>query len=246
MHILQLTLRIPFPLTDGGAQAMYHLGQALHSAGHRLTVAALNTRKHHQNPTVLSDYAQVVATDLDTTPRLLPALWCEAFGALPYNIARFQSAAHAATLHGLLQCQTFDAILLEGVYLAPYIPVLRAHSRAPVILRAHNVEYDIWAQYARYERHPLRRWFFNRMARRGKAFETQALKQFDGVAALTPQDAEAFRALGYDGPLAVIPAGAMPPPSDLPPVTAAPQIGFLANMEWLPNVQGLEWFLQEV
>jgi hypothetical protein len=62
------------------------------------------------------------------------------FRTTPYNFERFQSAAYADRLAGLLLRETFDMIQVEGSQMAWYLPLIRRHATAPVVLRAHNVE----------------------------------------------------------------------------------------------------------
>lgn len=247
VNILQLTLRVPWPPTDGGSQAMLQLRQALQRSGCRVELAALNTPKHHAAPEVIESLAPAWATDIDTRLRPAAALRNLLASKLPYNVERFWSAAHAARLEERIAAARPDLVLMEGVYLALYIDaVRRAAPRLPVVLRAHNVEYQIWERYAAAERPGPRRWYFQHLARRGQAFERDRLPRFDGIAALTAEDAAHFRRLGYGGPVAVLPPGVDPPEKAAPPPLETNGLCFLGSLEWLPNLQGLDWFLDEV
>jgi len=254
MNILVLTLRIPYPPNDGGALAMYGLMEALSHGGHQLSVAALNTQKHRQDPSALQDVArQVFTTEVDTTVRVLPVLLNAAFGRTAYNINRFYDAKHEKLLKQLLQAQQFDLIQLEGVYLAHYLPTIKAYTDAPVVLRAHNVEYAIWERLAAAETEGWKRLYYNMLARRGKRFEVAALSGFDGILPISPKDAQKFRELGYKGPMHLLPMGLDPSRYPQAPAekAASPantplQVASLSSLEWTPNVQGLRWFLNEV
>lgn len=249
MKILLLTLRVPYPLTDGGAIAMYRLMEALHRAGHELHILALNTRKHHQDPAVLERFGKVSTTQLDTTPSAPAAVSNLLFSRLPYNIARFLSEEHALRLQKILETEQFDVIQLEGVYLGLYLPLIRANTKAPILLRAHNVEYEIWAEMARTEKHAFKKLYYRHLAKRGRRFERATVPEFDGVAAISPLDAEAFRKMGFKGELRDIPSGV--PLADLSKPQDAKEelpsgLASLGSLEWRPNVQGLRWFLDEV
>ena len=247
MHIALLTLRIPWPLRDGGAQATWGHAQLLREMGHRLTMLTLNTRKHRQEPAVLAELGTVVTTDIDTSLRPLAALQ-SLLGSTGYNIDRFYSPEHANRIEQTLLRDPADIVLLEGVYLAQYLPAIwAALPDVPVVLRAHNVEFEIWQRLARAERNPLKRWYYGHLARRGEAFERQSLKQFDGLLAITPRDLAHFQALGYTGASMWLPALYTGPLAAPPQVgSGAQQIGFLGSLDWLPNVQALDWFRQQV
>jgi glycosyltransferase involved in cell wall biosynthesis len=226
---------------------MYHMAEELQRAGHEVTLAALNTRKHRQDPALLQHVATVHAAEVDTTPRPLPALHNLLFGKLPYNIVRFDQPAFHQLLARLLRQEAFDLIQLEGVYLACYLHTLRQHSQAPIVLRAHNVEYRIWERLAEAERNPLKRYYYRHLAGRGRTFEAQMLPRFDGIAAITPEDARQLAQLAPQVPVHSVPSGYTPPPLPPHPSPRVPHsLCFLGSLEWLPNVQGLEWFLQFV
>ena len=246
MKILVLTLRIPYPLDDGGAIAMYRALENLSRAGHEVTLAALNTRKHREDPGVMNGVvSRVVAADVDTTPNPLKALYSLLFSQLPYNVSRFYSGKFEAELTELLEQEDFDVVQMEGIYLAMYLPVVRRLADAPALLRAHNVEYKIWRSYAQAETSPLKRWYFRQLAKKGERFERRKLKKFHGVIALTEEDGVDFRKLGYEGPLEAIPVGINCPESTPPPEENL-ALAFLGSLEWLPNIQGLRWFLEKV
>lgn len=226
---------------------MLQLRQALQRSGCGVELAALNTPKHHAPPEVIESLAPAWATDIDTRIRPVAALRNLLASKLPYNVERFWSAAHADSLKERIAAARPNLVLMEGVYLALYIDaVRRAAPRLPVVLRAHNVEYQIWERYAAAERPGPRRWYFQHLVRRGEIFEREQLPRFDGVAALTAEDAAHFRRLGYSGPLAVLPPGVEPPENAAPTPTEANSLCFLGSLEWLPNLQGLDWFLDEV
>lgn len=246
MKILVLTLRIPYPLNDGGAIAMYRALEHLSAAGHEVTLAALNTKKHRQDPGVMDGaVSRVVAVELDTTPNPFAALRSLLFSPLPYNVSRFYSRNFEEQLAELLEAESFDVVQMEGVYLAQYLPTVRRLADAPALLRAHNVEYKIWQSYAAAESSPVKRWYFRQLARKGERFERRKLKKFHGVIALTEEDGADFRQLGYEGPLEAIPVG-ITLPDRVPEPEPHNALAFLGSLEWLPNLQGLRWFLDKV
>jgi polysaccharide biosynthesis protein PslH len=249
MKVLQLSLRVPWPLTDGGAQATYGLSKMLKEQEVDLTLFALNTRKHFIAESELGELrklARFITTEIDTTPKLLHALWAFAAGK-PYNIQRFFNRQHADSLKQLLEKESFDIVELEGVYLAQYIPTIRkANPLLPIVLRAHNVEFDIWQGMATVERNPLKRMYYWQLAASGMRYEIAAIQDVDAILAITPKDAERFKSLGFKGPIHWLPAAWQG--DVLPPLTGSmpPKVAFLGSLEWLPNVQGLEWFLTHV
>jgi glycosyltransferase involved in cell wall biosynthesis len=273
MHVLQLCPRVPYPPHDGGAIAMYQTARGLAEAGHRVTVLAANTPKHHQPADVLSHLGprvQLVTVDVDTRLKPLPALRNLLFDTLPYTLERFISPALLAKLVELVLGEHVDVVQFEGTFVAWYAGQLSqalqergvAVGQQPrLVLRTHNVEYTIWEMLASREGNPLKKYYLQLLARRLKAFEQQMLHQVDAVAAITQEDATRLRSMYAPGLAA--PGGAAASPgapafavvpasfdlSGLAPATAPPQprtVFLIGSLNWLPNLEGLDWFLREV
>ncbi len=94
---------------------------------------------------------------------------------------------------------------------------------------------------------PLKKRYLKLLAARLRKFEMEVIHKVDGLVAISPIDLEFFNRHGFSRPSSVIPAG-MPPfdlPSSLP--QAEPNTVFhLGSMDWRPNQEGVEWFLEKV
>ncbi len=260
MHILQVSPRVPFPLHDGGAIGIYNITKGLLAAGHRVTMLAINTPKHHQPANVLDHLGpnfRLVTVDVDTNLKPLKALRNLLFSRQPYNVERFVSSEFFDKLVALREEEKFDILQFEGTFVAPYLPLLRQQlaraattttSLPPTIVRAHNIEYVIWERLAAGEQHPLKRWYLQHLAARLRRFEQEHLPHFDAVAAITEEDSQRLRELGCRQPVALVPAAVemasfQPDPS----VKAQPRTVFMiGSLNWLPNLEGLDWLLREV
>ena len=265
MHVLQVCYRVPYPPHDGGAIGVYEIIRGVSEAGHQVTVLAVNTPKHHQPATALDHLGprvRMITVDVDT--RLSP--WkalrnllglgpTYSFNALPYNVERFISPAFEARLAGLLKSEPFDVVHFDSTFVAWYAGFVQRGRQAgrlpdgpPLVLRAHNVEYVIWARLAARERNPLKKWYLQHLAERIKGFETWMLGQFEAIAAITAEDEARLRELGPPPPIAIVPAPAnvsrfQPDPAQPPQPRSLFMIG---SLNWLPNLEGVEWFLREV
>ena len=240
-------LRVPYPANDGGSAVMLATLNALRGAGHDVVVAALNTDKHHSPPEELQRLSPIYTVDIDTSIRWTAALSNVLFSRLPYNVSRFLSEDFSKTLKNLVKAEAYDAILFEGTYTALYAPAVRAQTRAPLFLRAHNVENLIWRRMATAEKNVFKKWFFRHLSGRIKRFEAENLPFFDGVIAITENDEREFRRMGYGGETTVVPATAnLERFSFQKPDAGSRKVGFLGSLDWAPNVEGLVWFVEKV
>ncbi len=136
MKILVLTNKPPYPPVDGGTIATMALVNGFSRLGHEVTVLAMNTHKHHITPfQIPDDVAAAITFYLVEVPARIsfPALLQNLFfSKLPYNAERFISKRYARKLAALLKKQDFDLVQIEGLYLTPYIPCIRKHSKAKI------------------------------------------------------------------------------------------------------------------
>lgn len=245
LHILQVCNRLPWPLNDGGNIATFQVTKALSQAGHSVTIAALNTLKHRQDPAPLRPYAEVRTVEIDTTVRLW-GLIKGLFSAQPYNVRRFWSQEFADLLAELLKRHDYDIVQLEGSYMSLYSATIRQHSKARLVLRSHNVEHQIWERLGRDIKSPPQRTYIRNLAGKIKRFEQRHLHDYDGIAAITAEDSAYYQRAGFLHDVRTINGAVDLERFPTPNFDFRPQVCFLGSLEWLPNVEGLSWLLKEV
>ena len=251
MRILQLCKKFPFPLKDGESIAVTNLSKALHKSGCELVLLSMNTSKHYVDISRykegLSQYEEVHSIEIDNQVKPFKA-FLNLFTSKSYHVTRFQSDAFSKKLKEILKAGTFDIILLETAFLAPYIPVIRKHSKASVIMRAHNVEHEIWERIASNTRFVPLKWYLKHSAQKLKRFELNVLNSYDFLVPISEVDLEKYRELGYANGAEAIPIGL-----DFDHYTPSPislhsslHMSFIGSLDWLPNYEGLVWFVKEI
>jgi len=250
MKILQLVNRVPYPLNDGGNLAVHFYTEGFLKAGVSLSMLAMNTTKHwtatDKLPEIFSRLHFFDTVKVDNRVRPLPALG-NLFSRKSYNISRFVSKDFERALTGLLRQQSFDIIQLEGLYLMPYIDIIRKFSKAKVILRQHNAEFVIWERLASRETKPLKKNYLRLLARRLKDFETKSLNKIDLILPISETDAAIFKKLGTFKPMLIQSFGFnmdnLPfVPNNQPPIS----LYHIGAMDWLPNKEGILFFINKV
>jgi glycosyltransferase involved in cell wall biosynthesis len=235
---------------------MYEVTRGLVEAGHRVTVLAVNTPKHHQPATALDHLGpnvRLIPVDVDTRLSPWKALRNLLFSNQPYNVERFESKAMTDKLVELLLEKNIDIVQFEGTFVAPYLDTIvqllqgSGFQLPPLVLRAHNIEHSIWEMLAARATNPVKRRYLRNLAARLARFERRELPRFTAVAAITEEDIKRLRALGCNMPIAFIPASfdlTRLQPAAQPP---RPRTVFLiGSLNWLPNLEGVDWFLKEI
>ena len=218
-------------------------------AGHQVKILAVNSEKYNvKESDIPEEYKQktgIELIDVDLTVKPLNA-FLNLFTRKSYHVERFISEEFKARLTEILKKEQFDVVQLEMLYMAPYVETIREHSKAMVVLRSHNVEHKIWERIAKETKSPLKRWYINHLAKTLKEFELNALETVDGVAAITRKDAAFFRKY-CSKPIIDIPFGVYP--EQFTPkyeIEGKPKFYHIGSMNWMPNEEGIRWFIDEV
>ncbi len=251
MRILQLCKKFPYPLKDGESIAVTYLGKAMRDIGCKVDLLAMNTTKHptdlNQLPADFNHYHRIETVPVDNRLRMTDAL-ANLFSRDSYHISRFEDPIYAQNLRKLLWESDYDIVQLETLYLAPYIPLIRQHSSAAIIMRAHNVEHEIWERYTRNTRFWPKKAYLHYLTRKLRRYELSVINDYDFLAAITKRDLDIFRALGCDRPGMVTPIGL--DIRDYPPDDTCFEqplsLSFIGSLDWMPNLEGLDWFLAQV
>jgi glycosyltransferase involved in cell wall biosynthesis len=250
MKVLQLCHKSPYPAKDGGCLAILNISQGLINAGIDLKILTIETKKHpfikSRIPKDFLAKTQIESVFVDTSLNLV-----DAFSSLitqdSYNISRFFSADFDFKLQEELLKNEYDVVHLESLFMAPYISTVRAHSNARIVLRSHNLEFIIWKRLARQSGNVAKKTYLKLLARQLKNYELDVLNQVDGIAAISKRDALDFVKLGSKKPKIVIPFGinlegySTKKNEDLPI-----NLFHLGSMDWTPNIEGLNWFLNDI
>lgn len=256
MKILFLCNKSPWPAKEGGPMAMGMLIDGLVLAGHQVKVLAVNSFKYHIDiHKVPADYLKKTGLeliDLDLRIKPLPA-FLNLFSRKSYHVQRFISSSFRQKIIQCLQRETYDIVQLETLFMGPYIPDIRKYSGARIILRAHNIEHLIWERIAGESKNPVKRFYLRHLASTLKKYEYGILRQVDGIAAITPNDAEFFRNVIHQTlpsafiPVTDIPFGVDPEKYQTTSGSAEfPSLFTLGSMNWIPNQEGIKWFLLNV
>jgi glycosyltransferase involved in cell wall biosynthesis len=250
MYILQIANKFPYPPKDGGSIATLSLSRSFASLGHHVTVLAINTSKHFSDPALipaeLTKLIRFISVPVDTDIRIPQILMNFLFSNKPYNAERFINPDFDQKLKELLISNQFDIVQLEGLYLAPYLKTIRAQSTAKVVMRAHNIEHEIWERTVTQQK-GLKKWYISNLAGRIRRMELQYLNSYDAVLPITARDGEILRNLGCRLPSHVVPmginAGELLPGQDKPEF---PSLFHIGALDWIPNQEGLIWFFENV
>ena len=251
MKILQLTNKIPYPPSDGGVIAVLSLAIGLANLGHQVYSLSMRTLKHSfditEIPAEFSEKIKFISVDVPAKISKLGLVQNYLLSDKPYTATRFISEDYSLKLIDLLKKNSFDIIQLEGLYLAPYIALIKQHTNAPIIMRAHNVEHEIWERVRGNTTSIVKKLYLKSLNRKLKKFEISYLNDYDYLLPITERDGEQFKKLGYKKKYFTLATGIDTKRYNYNLDNVEyPSLFHLGSLDWEPNLEGLRWFLTKI
>jgi len=253
MRVLQLTKKVPFPSKDGESMAILSLASSLVSNGVSVDLLSLNTNKHKFSSD-LDDldstlYRFINMVDINTNFHPISFL-INLLSNIPYQISRFVKKDYKVKLISLLNQNKYDYILLETVYLTPYIPLIKRYSSAKVLLRTHNLEYEIWERLYKGASWGVSKLLYKWLAQQMFRYESFRLQDIDYLIAISDRELLMFKAFypSLNGIVVPITWNASKERYQITIKSNAQNISlfFIGSLDWKPNQEGLIWFLSKV
>ena len=253
MKILQVCNKIPYPLKDGGAIAVHHMARGLIEAGAHVDILAMNTSKHKVSRDSVTDYLKGIGVDvielvdINTNISFTEVFANLIFTNLPYNAARFITKMFREKLYHMLVKAEYDFVQFEGLYLMPYADTVKKYSNARIVLRAHNLEHEIWQRNFENQSNFLKKAYLGILAKRLEKFECKYVNAYDILVPITNRDALRFNELGNSRSSYVCPFGfdfETNKKFDIQYDTK--DIFYIGSLDWMPNQDGLGWFIKNI
>ena len=119
----------------------------------------------------------------------------------------------------------------------------------PKVLFQHNVESMIWKRLSQAEDNPLKKAYFKFEYKRMAKYEAMICNRFDLIFAVSKEDKKQFQEeYGVTTPIEILETGVntkfFQPTADPKPKPG--RLVFLGSMDWMPNIDGMKWFVGEI
>lgn len=250
VKILLIAKRIPFPPNSGYPIVVYNTIKGLLQLGANISLFSLNPQRGHIELDDITDpiFEQIThyTAELNTAVNIWDAFF-NIFTNESYNVSRYFDEDAARQLENILKENSFDIIQFEGLFVVPYLDIVKANSQAKLIYRAHNIEFTLWERLALSEKFLIRRKYLAFLAERLRAYETEQINRFHHIFAISEPDRQSILRFGCKVPVTVFPVAIDVSKYKIDPAkTSFPTLFHLGAMDWRPNQEGLEWFLDDI
>jgi glycosyltransferase involved in cell wall biosynthesis len=245
LKILILSHRVPFPQNGGYPIVVYNTIKGLVDLGHEVSLVALNARKNHQEipEDAILDQIKYRAFNIDINVSVLEVA-LNLFSKTSFNIDKYFDPEFERLLIREVRLNNYDIIQFDGLMVSLYINAVRKNCKSKIVYRAHNIEHQVWMRLAEQKSDPFKKSYLKMHARRIKNYELEQLNKVDAIAVFTAQDKATLVDYGTRIPIEILPVGInMAQYKPDYSKTEVPSLFFLGSLDWLPNREGIEWFL---
>jgi glycosyltransferase involved in cell wall biosynthesis len=246
MRLLFLTETVPFPLDSGGRIKTFNTLRILAPAHAVHCHALVRERAQLEHAAALQPYCADVV--LHHVPRSAPrearaALVSQCTG-VPFVVQRHFHRQVLEQLRRECARHAFDAVYCDHLSMLEYGRRLKL----PIVLDAHNVEFEIIRRHAMTLGATPMRLFAELEWRRLLRYERAQYGNCRLIFSVSAIDATTIQAFAGDTaevfpvPISVDVRGAAP----LSGVTADPEILFVGGLHWPPNADAVRYFIEQV
>lgn len=249
MNILQLSPQCPYPKTDGGKIGIASILEHLSSYNDVKITFAFFTEKpiNDEQKNLLQQsshrYVEIPHSTKNTFTRIIHSVITNKC----LYLEKHQSDLALSLLSEVMKEEEIQIIHVDHSAMMPIALELQAKYPCKIGYRLHNIEWLLWYRYAESipEKEFKRRYLFNQ-AKLLKVSETFFIEKADILFPISFVDLQRANEL-FTNKAVVVSAGAMIDywqPSKK--IEKYPTIVLATTYDWIPNRDGLQWFLKEV
>jgi glycosyltransferase involved in cell wall biosynthesis len=258
---LWIVPKSPVPPIDGARVASYNLLKGILSEGAHVHLVILPPKDEAPLIDVPALKQELHVSNVTIRPRpqsgrgklrwVFTAISWARSRHLPFTVSAFNTPAVAHVLDNMTETFRGTLVVYDGLHCAGHLFDRKKGIRRPTpyVLRAHNREAELWRRKALLSANWFERRLLSANAKAVARFEDTVVRSARAVATVSDFDRALFLAQLPDlasGRLATVPIGyefGLPPPF---PETDPWRLLFVGRLDWPPNREGLEWFLNAV
>ncbi|MEK7847256.1 MAG: glycosyltransferase family 4 protein [Nitrospinota bacterium] len=243
MNILILSPFSPYPINQGGKIRIFNIIKNL-SRSNSVTLVAIVDDLLQSESGPLKDLCDEVVF-VERPPKLWRDRLAFLFGREPYNFIRYSSNQIKEELHRLLLKKSFDIVQIEFPMMWQYAYIFKD---IPIVLDALNIEYEIVRQIKGIYKNPIRKILYVIEEKKFRRREEKAWAECSLCFAVSDRERNFIRSyLGNYDKVFTIPNGV-----DLEKYEYCPRdrtdkrVLFLGSMDYQPNLDSVQYFLEEI
>jgi len=213
-----------------------------------LKVFCLSTEKHRYKAENLENeyiaQTRIEASEINTKTNVFKFV-SNVFNAYPYTISRFYDKNANKKLLQILKKENFDFIILESIFVGPYLKILKKYSDAKIVLRAHNVETELLQKRIE-QSNIIEKTSFIGMQLKMKYYESKVGNLVDGILSIGKREASFFRKYSPNTLKTILPNPVKLKNTNFSLSQSKIKLFHIGAMDWQPNMDGIDHFIKKV
>jgi len=249
MRVLILSVMNPVPANNGVKMRTWSAMRGVIANGHEVVLVAFAEPRDLTEPHPVLEKACARVIWIPHETKSLSASR-DYFGRLknlfsptPYGVEASRSSEMAKRVAELLDAKAVDAIVCEQTDLLVNLP---ARLSVPMLVDFHNLDYLIYARYARLERNPAKRAYALLESRKSRNWERRACEKAAAGIACSTHDRDALAQLSPATKMFVVPNVLDIDQYQPGSREDALKILFQGGMDWYPNRDAVEFFATQI
>ncbi len=247
-NILFLTTRFPYPPDDGGKiDTLTNIKILAKNYNVYLFYIGNKDKKEkelekHTKLQGLNSYSRDVKNNLI-------GIFINLFCKIPYTISKYHDYKIYKKIEEIIKEKNIDIVFIDHLHMAFYgVLIKEKYPKIKLILREHNTEFIFWKRVFKEERNILNKLMFWWQSLKMLNYEKEITNIFDRCFMISPTDQFNLKKVTPNVKTEVIPTAIVIQDYKLPQVVGIIpySILFIGSFSWLPNLQGLLWFLREI
>lgn len=246
MRILYIAPKSPAPIIDGGCFAMMECLKGLSQIA-EVDGIILETYKHpytKESERILKQYLNKqtvvpITTEIKPTSALINFIQRK-----NYNLSRFKSEKLYHEIAKNLK-EKYDYIVCDSLFAASQLSHFDFNELAPVIIRSHNVESEIWKLHASLETSVLKRFYLRNLEKSLRKEEIEILNKAAVIWAISEEDQQWITKHTEQKNAVLLPVSVT---SDSNTIVDYKSKGFfhLGSMDWKPNQEAVNYLVKKI
>ena len=164
------------------------------------------------------------------------------FSVNSYQADRFYSRNISKKITTIINKKKYEYILFEGVFPAVYLEDIQKKCNCKTIIRTHNIEHEIWNDLIKNNDNIFKKFIYFFIKKQIKKWEDYICKKSDFLCCISKNDSQYFNKL-LNKNVIVLPVSFKVNESKINNIFS---IFHLGSMDWKPNIEGVNWFIEKV
>jgi glycosyltransferase involved in cell wall biosynthesis len=242
-----LSPQLPLPLDTGGRIGIYGILKHLSERGNEVYFASYQKNFAPKlAEALLQELCHPFFINASTENKIFPA-FLNLFSNVPYNISKFKTLDLERFLIAFFKKNRVDIVHVDHLHLGWTIDLIKNITDVPMVLREHNLELKIMQRFSEQQRNYFLKGYSYLQYKKFINYEPALAEKFDKCIMVSEEDETSLLKMNSKVKTTTIPVGVEKELLNIKKKNVIPySIFHLGSMSWLPNMDGLNWYLQEI